>query len=62
MSNIGKTVKVKDGYTHRCPEGREDNKTAVIILEGFNGEGSIRVDRDLNGCLYWNLDVLEIAD
>ncbi len=60
MSYIGKVVKVKPGYKGKCPEGREDNETAVIVAELGYAEGAVKTDRDLNGSRYWNIDSLEI--
>lgn len=40
---------------HTCPKGRTNNRTA-IILSIFGDDGETRMDRDLAGCLYWNLE------
>lgn len=60
----GDTVELKPmshaGMHHECPEGRTDNKTAVI--RGFMGDdypgGVVMVD-DLRGCRFWNIQDLQ---
>lgn len=48
--------------TKYCPEGREDNTTARIRNYCPEiGEGAVMLDRDLHGCLYWNVEELEPA-
>lgn len=46
---------------HTCPKGRENNKHARIknYLPEY-GEGAVVLDRDLHGCLYWNIEDLII--
>lgn len=58
---VGDTVKLTHYArgSHRCPEGREDNTTAVIRSIGPNGE--VNMSRDLEGCKWWNVTDLTIA-
>lgn len=51
---IGDTVALTraESRAHRCPEGRTNNRTAVVV--GMWGDGELKVDRDLRGCRYWN--------
>ena len=57
---IGDTVELKPGshaqLHHTCPEGRDNNPTAVI--RGFMGNdypGGVVMEQDLRGCRYWNI-------
>lgn len=50
-------VRLKSGVTHSCPEGREDNDTAIISY--VSDEGEVRTYRDLHGCKWWNVEDLE---
>lgn len=63
MIQVGQTVKLKPSVVHACPEGRKDNDTAVVrgSLEP-KIRGGVVMDRDLHGCLYWNVDDLELVD
>lgn len=45
---------------HECPEGRVDNKTAVV--RDVLSEGRVWLQEDLVGCQWWNLDDLELAN
>ncbi len=45
---------------HECPEGRVDNKTAVV--RSVLSEGRIWLKEDLAGCQWWNIDDLELAN
>jgi hypothetical protein len=64
---VGDTVKLKDSVSRgvRCPDGRDNNKTAKIdafLDEGiYKGTGALKTDRDLRGCKYWNTDDVELA-
>ena len=56
-------VQLKADVGHTCPEGRENNLTAKIsnfLLE--SGEGAVVLDRDLQGCQFWNTEDLELSD
>lgn len=44
---------------HECPEGRVDNKTAVV--RAVLTEGRVWLEDDLVGCQWWNIDDLELA-
>ena len=56
---VGDAVKLRKSVKkyHKCPEGREDNKTAVIdtFLPDM-ASGALRTVEDLEGCQYWNVD------
>lgn len=61
---VGDTVELNPlshaGMHHQCPEGRADNKTAVI--RNFMGEaypGGVVVEDDLRGCRFWNINDLQ---
>ena len=56
---VGTEVKVKHGVIHTCPKGRENHRTAKIQTFLSDTDGGVMVDRDLRGCLYWNLEDLE---
>lgn len=55
----GDVVKLSPSVKHHeCPEGRDDNATAVIASTyGEDGRCCQMVD-DLHGCKYWNMDDL----
>lgn len=56
----GDTIRLKRevAKTQVCPKGRENHQTAKIRC--FTGaDGGILTDRDLRGCLYWNIDDVE---
>ena len=57
---IGTVVRLRAGVSHRCPEGRKNHRTATIsaTMESFS-KGARQVDRDLRGCLFWNVEDLE---
>jgi len=58
----GVTVRLRDDVKHTCPEGRDDNETAVIEMLLPNlAEGALRTEADLRGCRYWNVDDLELV-
>ena len=71
---VGSKVRVKADVNHSCPEGRVNNRTAVVsaVFGDVNALASrvkkdmVRVDRDLEGSLYWNIaeiePVLDYAD
>jgi hypothetical protein len=42
----------------KCPNGRENNKTAII--EHIGGGGEVRTDKDLRGCRWWNVNDLQL--
>ena len=57
----GDVVRLKPGKAVEpkyVPEGRKNHKTAKIARHHINGHGGLTVDRDLNGCRYWNEDDL----
>jgi len=58
----GDVVRLKPGKAVEpkfVPEGRQNHKTAKVTgYLGQNYPGGVAVDRDLNGCLYWNEDDL----
>ena len=58
----GDRVKLKKSIkNHTRPEGREDNKTA-IIWHTYGEDGKCcHMKEDLEGCAYWNMDDLEIV-
>ena len=57
--NVGDLVELKPGRAGHCPDGRVDNKQArVQVVLGDLSRGELRMDRDLNGCLYWNAEEL----
>lgn len=56
---VGDTVSLKPGVNHECPDGRDNNLSAKVV--SFMGEsypGGVYLDRDLQGCRYWNVDSL----
>lgn len=55
----GDTVKLKKGVKHTCPEGR-DNKRTAVVRSIYNGD-NVMMEDDLRGCLYWNIDDLELV-
>jgi hypothetical protein len=60
----GDVVKLSPSVkNHKCPEGRDDNATAVVdsLMTGTY-KGGVHLDRDLHGCRYWNMDDLEHAE
>jgi len=61
--HIGKKVKLtpKAKTHHRCPEGRENNRTAIIKGTIWEGYGGLVLDRDLAGCRYWNIEDVELV-
>jgi hypothetical protein len=59
-SLVGKTVRLKKPKSWRCPEGRENNKTA-IVRSAFEDYGGLLMERDLHGCRYWNVEDVEPA-
>lgn len=62
MISIGDTVRLSDSAkkNHTCPKGRKNHRTAVVSarMGPEYGVGSRIMDRDLAGCLYWNVDDL----
>lgn len=57
---LGDTVRLRRGVVHNCPAGREDNATAkVSCLMSPAYPGGVMLERDLRGCLYWNVADLE---
>lgn len=58
----GDIVRLKPGKAvapEFVPEGRQNHKTATIrCYLGHGYPGGVGLDRDLNGCLYWNEDDL----
>ena len=44
--------------SHRCPEGRKNNRTATILNFLSDTKGGVFLDRDLHGCRYWNIEDL----
>lgn len=60
--NLGDTVKLKSGTGHRCPEGRDNHRTATVRARLTDVEGGLYMDRDLRGCRYWNeQDVVRVT-
>jgi hypothetical protein len=60
---VGDKVRVKEGIAiGKIPEGRENNKTAIVraVLEDI--EGGVQTDRDLCGLRYWNAEDLEVVE
>ena len=60
---VGDRVQLKKSVKHvNCPEGREDNTTA-IIQEFMCGQysGGVVLRHDLRGMRYWNEDDLELV-
>lgn len=55
-------VQLKADVTHSCPEGRENNLTAKISNFLDCAEGAVVLDRDLQGCAFWNTEDLELSD
>lgn len=59
---IGDRVKLKASVkNHTCPEGRDNNKTAVIWHTYGDDDKCCRMKEDLQGCAYWNKDDLELV-
>lgn len=52
-------VKLKEGVTHSCPEGRTDNETSIVLV--VFGDGEVKLSRDLHGCMWWNVNDLELV-
>ena len=58
----GDVVKLKDSVkNHVCPEGRDDNQTAVVFTTYGEDGRAVMLVEDLRGCRYWNMDDLELA-
>ena len=56
----GDTVKLSLSVkNHECPEGRDDNSTAVIRATYGEDGRCCHLDQDLHGCRFWNMDDLE---
>lgn len=53
---VGQKVKLTKAASRwwRCPEGREDNRTAEVWAISSNG--AVHFNRDLRGCRHWNVD------
>jgi len=63
---VGTKVKLNQPpskLNHSCPEGRDNHRTAHIVsyIKDY-GEGAVMLDRDLHGCRFWNIEVLEAVD
>lgn len=60
---IGLTVELKNKGMYTYPIGRENNQTAIVIatLDDYS-EGAVKLDRDLCGCRYWNIEDLVLLD
>jgi hypothetical protein len=59
----GQVVKLKDSVNnHVCPEGRDDNETAVVFTTYGDANSSVMTVEDLRGCRYWNEDDLELVE
>ena len=57
---VGKPVRLRPGVSMRCPTGRADNQTATVECTVPDiAPGAVKLDRDLNGCRYWNISDLE---
>lgn len=59
---VGDMVKLKDGVVHKCPQGRENNRTARLaadVSKNFKADGAWMMDRDLRGCKFWNEEDLD---
>lgn len=56
------SLRVQVRVRQRCPEGRENNRTARIqsFLSGI--EGGVFLDRDLHGCRFWNVEDLKLEE
>jgi hypothetical protein len=64
MIRVGDTVKLRARVPRNTniPEGRQDFRTAkVIAFLDTPYIGGVRVDRDLNGMVFWNVQDLEKA-
>ena len=63
MIKAGQTVRLKPEVVRACPEGREDNNTAVVraSLEPET-RGGVMMERDLHGCQFWNENDLELVN
>jgi hypothetical protein len=59
----GDTVELKDSVQHHtCPEGRQNNRTAVIVSVYGEDNDQLMMERDLRGCLYWNKEDVRRTD
>jgi len=55
MIEIGKTVSLRKSVKHHtCPEGRENNKTAIVVGHIYGDNTCLWLNRDLRGCRGWN--------
>lgn len=59
----GDTVKLNPSVkNHTCPEGRDDNATAVIKITYGDDGRCCKLVADLHGCQYWNMDNLLLVN
>jgi hypothetical protein len=59
----GVEVRLKKGVAQRwsCPEGRENNRKARVLICLKAMENVVYTDRDLRGRRAWNIDDLEVV-
>jgi hypothetical protein len=58
----GDKVKLKNSVKNRvCPEGRVDNKTAIISEVYGQNRDCLQMQEDLEGCKYWNEADVELV-
>lgn len=55
---VGMIVRLRGEVSqhHRCPKGRENNRTAEVLSIGTEGE--VFLNHDLRGTRHWNIDDL----
>jgi hypothetical protein len=58
---VGHVVRLKQGVKCSCPDGRENNRSAVIRGLLTDIKGGVFLDRDLHGCRYWNINDLQLV-
>lgn len=59
---LGDTVRLSTRTKlFHIPEGREDHATAVVQAVNLYDCGGVKVNRDLNGMMWWNEEDLAIV-
>lgn len=59
----GVIVRLKPSVNwHGCPEGRIDNKTAKVLHVYGEERDRVMMEQDLEGCLFWNMNDLEVVE
>lgn len=57
----GTIVKLKALVKERFGKGISDNETAKIDRILLDIKGGLKLDRTLAGCLYWNINDVEVV-